>query len=386
MTDYDFDQSIDRRHSSGLKWDKYKGKDILPLWVADMDFRVAEPIMKALQKRLDHGVFGYALPPAELTTVVIRMLASEYDWHIDKQWLVWLPGVVPGLSTACRAIGNPGDDVLCGVPIYHHFLHVAQRSNKQLNTVPLRLIDGRWTFDFEELEAAFTPNTSLFLQCNPHNPTGTVFTPQELQQIATICQRHGAVLCTDDIHCGLILDEGKCHTPVTVATPDFAAQTITLMAPSKTFNLAGENCSFAVIPDPAIRAKFIAATKSILPGISPFAYDAALAAFRDGEEWRRQLIIYLRNNRDILQAAIDDISLLTMAHVEATYLAWIDVSKLSLDNPVKFFEDAGVGLSPGREFGDSSFVRLNFACTTATLLEAIDRMRTAIDGLPQGSV
>ena len=384
MVDYNFDRPIDRRHSSGLKWDKYKGKDILPLWVADMDFRVADPIMEVLQKRLDHGVFGYALPPSELTTVVIQMLANEYNWHIDEQWLVWLPGVVPGLSTACRAVGDSGDDVLCAIPIYHHFLHVAQRSNKNLNTVPLRLIDERWTFDFDELEAAFTPSTSLFLLCNPHNPTGTVFTPQELQQITSICQRHGTILCTDDIHCGLILDEDKCHTVVAVADPDFAAQTITLMAPSKTFNLAGENCSFAVIPDPAIRAKFIGATKSILPGISPFAYDAALAAFRDGGEWRQQLLTYLRHNRDVLQAAIDEMDLLAMTHVEATYLAWIDVSKLQLDRPVQFFEDAGVGLSPGREFGDSNFVRLNFACTTATLLEAIGRIRTAIGGLSQG--
>ena len=340
--------------------------------------------MTALQQRLDHGIFGYALPPDELITVVINMLASEYNWQIKKQWLVWLPGVVPGLSAACRAIGNTGDDVLCGVPIYHHFLHVAQRSNKHLNTVPLRLIEGRWTFDFDELEAAFTPNTSLFLLCNPHNPTGTVFTVEELQQITAICQRHGVVLCTDDIHCGLILDDGKQHTPVAVADPDFATQTITLMAPSKTFNLAGENCSFAIIPDPTLRAKFVAVTKSVLPGISPFAYDAALAAFRDGEDWRQQLISYLRNNRDILQAAIDDMNLLTMTHVEATYLAWIDASKLPVDNPATFFESAGVGLSPGKDFGDSKFVRLNFACTKATLLEAIERMRAAIGKLSQG--
>ena len=378
MTIYNFDEMIERRHSNSLKWDKYQGTDILPLWVADMDFRVSPAITHALKKRVEHGIFGYSRPPDELIQVVINMLKEHYDWPVEKDWVVWLPGVVPGLSAACRAIGQPGDEAICCTPIYHHFLHVPARSNRQLKTVPLQLEQGRWTFDFDALESAFTEKTALFMLCNPHNPTGTVFNKDELQHLASLCAQHNVVICSDDIHCGLILDEHKKHIPISVAAPEIADKTITLMAPSKTFNLAGLNASFAIIPDRHLRQQLTSATKSILPSISPFAFDAALAAFRDSEDWRQQLLVYLRQNRDLLNTKINQLEPLSMTKIEGTYLAWINIEQLGLDNPIKYFESFGLGFSPGKEFGDDRFIRLNFGCTQATLIEALKRLEIAL--------
>jgi cystathionine beta-lyase len=362
-----------------MKWDKYKGKDIIPLWVADMDFCSPPAVIDALQKRIAHGVFGYTLPPHELNKIVISMLEAEYDWSVKSQWLVWLPGLVTGLNVACRAIGEDNDAVMSATPVYPPFLSAPGNSRRNLIKVPLWEDENRWGFDFDRLENAITPETRLFLLCNPHNPVGRVFTHDELETLAAICEKHNMVICSDEIHCGLLLDNDKTHIPIATLAPEVAKQTITLMSPSKTFNLPGLGCAFAVISEEKLRRRFIEAMAGIVPLVNAMGYTAAAAAYRDCSDWHAGLLDYLRGNRDSVARAINEMPLLSLTRVEATYLAWIDVQSSDLKNPVKFFEDAGVGLQDGIEFDGCGFIRLNFGCARALLEKALKRMSTAME-------
>jgi cystathionine beta-lyase len=244
---FDFDTIIDRRNTGSAKWDKYKDRDVIPLWVADMDFRAAPAIIHALQQRVDHGVFGYALPPEGLPEALQAFLHSWHGWTIEKDWITWLPGVVPAMAAACRAIGDDGDDVMTAVPIYPHFLSVHKSARRNLITVPLQLREGRWTFDFDAIERAITPHTRLFLLCNPHNPVGRAYSREELARLAEICLRHDMIISSDEVHAGLVLDTATPHVPTAMLSPEIAARTITLRAPSKTFNLPGLGCAYAII-------------------------------------------------------------------------------------------------------------------------------------------
>ena len=372
---HDFYRPVDRRGTNSLKWDLYKGKDIIPLWVADMDFRVSPAIIRALQTHVDHGVFGYTLVPDELIDVVIGRLAAQYEWKIERDWIVWLPGLVTGINVACRAVGNTGDEVLTTVPIYPPFLTAPGNSSRELRTVPLTEGEGGWEIDFDLLKRAITPLTRLLLLCSPHNPTGRVFTRDELSTLAQICERHDLVICSDEIHCELVLDTDKDHIPMATLSPDVERRTITLMAPSKTFNIPGLGCSFAVISDEPLRRQFLRAMKGIVPHVNALGYTAALAAYRDSRDWYLAMIDYLRENRDSVERSIEAMPGLSMHHVEATYLAWIDTRETGMENPVTIFEEAGVGLSDGKPFGAEGFVRLNFGCPRSVLEEAFQRMR-----------
>jgi cystathionine beta-lyase len=371
---FDFDRVIDRRDGDSIKWNKYAGRDVLPLWVADMDFAAPPAVLDALRKRVEHGCFGYAHPGPDLVEAVLAHLRREYAWPVEAEWLVWLPGLVTGINVACRVIEG---DVLVATPIYPPFLSAPRLNGRALTTVPLRLADGRWGWDFAAMEAALTPETRLLLLCHPHNPVGRVWCAEELAELAAFCRRHELTVCSDEIHCGLILDEGVAHTPFAMVDAELAKRCITLMAPSKTFNIPGLGCAFAVISDPALRHLFAGATRGIVPDINVLGLTAAEAAYRDGGDWHRALLAALRANRDRVEAAVAEMPGLTMAHVEATYLAWIDARGLGLDDPVKFFEDAGVGLSNGRDFGMPGWVRLNFGCPRATLESALQRMGSA---------
>ena len=377
---FDFDSVIDRRGTGSEKWEKYAGRDILPMWVADMDFRSPPVVVEALRRRTEHGVFGYTKASPGTVEAVVGMLARDFGWKIDPAWLVWLPGLVSGLNVTCRSVGEEGDDVLTLVPVYPPFLSAPRFSRRGLVRVPLHENANRWGIDFERLEAAVTPRTRLFMLCNPHNPVGRVFDPEELQRLAELSLRRGVMVCADEIHCGLVLDPEKRHLPFAALGPEVAERTITLMAPSKTFNLAGLGCSFAVIPSESLRRSFVQAKAGIVPMVNPYGYAAAEAAYRDGEEWRRALIDYLRGNRDTLAEALKRMpGGLSMAAVEGTYLAWIDVRNTGLDESVRFFEEAGVGLQDGREFDGPGFVRLNFGCPRAVLREALARMGRALE-------
>jgi cystathionine beta-lyase len=380
-TCFDFSMPVDRRDTASMKWDKYRGKDVIPLWVADMDFCSPPAVIEALHQRIAHGVFGYSLPPESLNTTVVKMLESDYGWAIEPQWLVWLPGLVTGLNVACRAVGQDNDSVMTAVPVYPPFLTAPANSRRHLVKVPLQGEDYGWTFDFDRLEKAITADTRLFLLCNPHNPVGRIFTHEELNKLAMICEKHDIIICSDEIHCGLLLDEDKTHLPTATLGQEVAQRTITLMSPSKTFNLPGLGCAFAVISNEKLRRQFIKAASGIVPLVNALGFVAAEAVYRDCAGWHTELLKYLRGNRDTVAHAVGEMPLLSMTPPEATYLAWIDIRSADLPDAVRFFEDAGVGLQDGVEFDGPGFMRLNFGCQRALLEEALDRMKSAIGKL-----
>jgi cysteine-S-conjugate beta-lyase len=375
---FDFDEIIDRRGTAALKWDKYAGRDVIPMWVADMDFRSPPAVVDALQRRVEHGVFGYTDAPAELNAVIVAHLQRAYGWRIKPEWLMWLPGLVTGINLVCSAIGEEGDDVVTATPVYHPFLTGPINQRRGVVRVPMHLEGERWLWDLERLEATITPRSKLLLLCNPHNPVGRVFSKEELGELARIAAKHDLVVCSDEIHCGLILDADKSHVPFAGLGDDISARTVTLMAASKTFNLPGLGCAFAVVSDPTLRQLLQRAAAGIVPRVTAPGFVATLAAYRDSEPWRLALVDYLRGNRDLVMDRIQAMEGLSMTPMEATYLAWIDVRAAQLREPAKFFEQAGVGLYDGKVFDGEGYVRLNFACPRSLLMKALDRMAEAL--------
>ena len=378
---FNFDNVIELRGTSSAKWDKYKGKDIIPLWLADMDFRSPPAVIEALHQRVEHGVFGYPSVPNELITIVLSMLLAKYGWKVNPEWLVWIPGLVSGLNVICRTAAKSGEEVLTAVPVYPPFLSAPRLSGRLLTTVPLIQQASQWTFDFDWLESLITPRTRLLLFCNPHNPVGRVFNRDELTRLSMICDKHDLTICSDEIHCDLVLDSDRVHVPIATLDPIIAQRTVTFMSPSKTFNLPGLGCAFAIIPDRQLRQRFQQTMAGIVPGVNLLGYVAALAAYRDGSDWHTELLSYLRGNRDLVETAINRMSGLSMNHVEATYIGWIDTRGAKIEEPVKFFEKAGVGLADGSAFGGPGFVRFCFACPQPTLIEALTRMSRELEKL-----
>jgi cysteine-S-conjugate beta-lyase len=375
---YDFDEIIDRRGTASEKWDRYRGRDIIPLWVADMDFRSPPAVIEALHERVSHGIFGYTRPPEGLAQAVIDALFAEFGWQVRKEWITWLPGLVTGLNVCCRAVGEPEDEIISFTPVYPPFMSAPPLAGRTLVKVPLQFSQGSWGLDREALERAVTPKTRLLLLCSPHNPVGRVWTRQELASLAEFSNRHDLVICSDEIHAGLVLDEDARHIPMATLSPETDRRTITLMAPSKTFNVPGLGCSFAIVSDDTLRRSFRKAMGRIVPHVNLLGYTAAEAAYRYGEGWRQELIAYLRGNRDLVAREVAAMPGLSVAPVEATYLAWIDVRAAGIEDPVGFFEQAGVGLSGGADFGMPGFVRLNFGCPRPLLAEALRRMRASL--------
>lgn len=378
-----FETGPDRRNTGSLKWDKYKGRDVLPLWVADMDFAVATPILDALQTRLEHPILGYTVATERTAEVVCTMLQSEYGWAVQPEWLVWIPGVVPGLWASCAAVGEDGDEAIFNTPIYHHFFHVPGKARKQAVGVALKQDEsGRWSYDLAALQAAVTDKSRLMMLCHPHNPTGTAFTAEETAAVCQLAAEHDMVVVSDEIHCGLMLTEERPHVPAAMACPEAANRMITLMSPSKTFNLAGLNCAFAVIPDASLRSAFRGVCHSVLPMVPGQGYTALEAAYDSAcRPWHAQLLDTLRANYQYLRAEINAIDGLTMGPMEATYLAWINTDGVAHDNVQRLLEEHGAGLSAGAEFGLSNYVRLNFACPMPVLEEGVARIRQAIASL-----
>ncbi len=379
---FDFDTPVVRAGTDSQKWQKYAGRDVLPLWVADMDFKCAPPILAALHARVDQGHFGYARPVKSTVEAVVDAMERSYGWKIDASWIVWLPGLVVGLNVTAQAFAQPGDEVLTLSPVYPPFMTAPKNSARVSVTVPFVLSNGVWTIDWAALERAVTPRTKLFYLCNPHNPLARVWRRDELVRLAEFCLRHNLVLCSDEIHCDLILDPALRHIPAALLSPEIAARTITLMAPSKTYNVPGLGTSFAIISDPALRARFVRATAGIVAEVNNLGYAACEAAYRDSEPWRQALLAYLRGNRDfILDFVARELPGVRIdAPIEATYLAWLNLESLGLADPIAHFEQHGVGLSECAYFGapPGSHVRLNFGCTRATLAEALRRMKTAL--------
>jgi cystathionine beta-lyase len=372
-----FDVPVERTGTASYKWDKYPD-GVLPLWVADMDFASPPAVTEALRARADHGVYGYSLVPGSLVKAIAAHLAQRYGWHVRPSWLVWLPSVVPGLNLACRAFAAEGEAIMTVSPVYPPFLEAPGQQDRRLVTVPASFADGRWKLPLDEMEAAVTPDTRVLLFCHPHNPLGRVWRKDEVAAVVEFCERHDLVLCSDEIHCDLLLDP-LTHVPAALASGGASDRLVTLMSPSKTFNLPGLNFAFAIIEDEDLRRRFMKPAEGLLPFPGCFAIDAAEAAYRDGGPWLDGLLEYLRGNRDLLEAfAAEHLPRVGVTHVEATYLAWLDVRESGVADPAKACLEAGLALSPGAAFGDPGFLRLNFGCPRSTLQEALRRLQTAL--------
>lgn len=368
-----FDEVIDRHPSYALKWEKYKGRDILPMWIADTEFKCAQPILDALKARTEHGLMGYTLPANHMgaNQAVVDWLARQYDWQISPEWIVWTPGVVPAFNVVCKAFCQEGDKVLIQTPNYPPLIAAPKLHNLEKVDIETVEVNGRWTLDFEELEKqAADPKCKLFIICNPMNPVGSVLTDKELQRISDICVSNNVMLCSDEIHCDIILDEDAKHIPAG-SIANFNGQAITLMAASKTFNVAGLGTSFAIIEDASVRRKFSQAAQGLVPWVTVLGLSATEAAFTQCDDWHQAFLSYLRGNRDYLVSEIAKIEGLKLLTPQATFLAWIDASGLGVDNPQKYFEDLGLGPSPGVDFGDKNFVRINFGCPRSQLEKAV---------------
>jgi cysteine-S-conjugate beta-lyase len=386
---YNFDLLPDRRVTESLKWNAYN-EDVLPMWVADMDFISPEPVIRALRDRIEHGVFGYPTSASadqkgmdRLRQTIVDRLAQLYHWTISPEDLVFVPGVVTGFNLACHSLATPGGGVLVQTPVYTPILNAPAnagmlRQEMELTQCP----DGPYSIDWRAFEAAITDQTRLFILCNPHNPVGRVFRQDELEYMAEICLRQGVVICSDEIHSDLIFS-GSHHLPLASLDPLIAQNTITLIAPSKTYNLAGLACSIAIIQNAELRQNYMHSGKGLVSWVNLMGIVAAQAAYHEGQDWLDQLLVYLEANRDYLVRFVQEqLPGMCMGCPEGTYLAWLDCRGAGIQgNPAEFFLQKGrVALNDGATFGQggAGFVRLNFGCPRPMLTEALERMREAI--------
>ncbi|MDP6190898.1 MAG: PatB family C-S lyase, partial [Gammaproteobacteria bacterium] len=360
-----------------LKWNKY-APDVIPLWVADMDFEAAPVIMEALQSRLAHGIFGYTRPESDWAQVIVDYYQQQHSWTIKPEWVVWVPGVVASMQLSCLALSGEHNTVLTPEIIYPHFHSVPVNSGKQRHLLPMTYDQQRLRIDLARLPEADTSDASIMLFCNPQNPGGCVYTREELAQIDDYCQANNLILVSDEIHADLILNDDKKHIPYGSISEHALDNSIVLGAASKTYNVAGLACSWAIIANDTLRQRFKAAMHGIISEINPFGFEATVTALQKGGEWQGQLLDYLRGNRDYLAQQFATIEGMHMLPLESTFLAWIDISELNLEDPAAFFEAAGVGMSAGAGFNDKRFMRLNFGCQRAVLEEAIARIRKVL--------
>ena len=374
---FDFDTPIDRAGTWSTRWERHAGRDVIPLWVADTDFRAAPAILQALAARVGHGVFGYSTPPPELRAAIARRMERRYDWRIDPSWIVFIPGVVPGLHLAARKLVPADGHAIIPRPVYHHFRKAMELAPRAFTEAPLVLENGRWVFDIEVLRKAISPKTKAFFLCNPQNPGGTVFRRAELERLAEVSR--DLVIVSDEIHCDLVLDQGLRHIPIASLSPEISRRTVTLMSANKTFNIPASGCGWAIIEDSELRKEFSSDVSAHVVGSpSVFGLAATLAALEHGDDWLAAQLDYLRGNRDLVEKQIG----FPMAHVEATYLAWVDCSRL--ENAAELFLKNGVSVYGGAQFGDARFIRLNFGTQRSRLQEALNRIKSASRQTPRG--
>lgn len=380
---FDFDTVYDRRGTDSSKWSRFD-PDVLPMPVADMDFRSPEPVRRALAERVEHGIYGYGRVSDEFREVFTARLARRYGWVVPPEALVPIPGVIPGFNVGLRAVTTPGDAIVVQLPSYPPILNSANNHSLERRDAYLRTGEsGRYEIDWESFETA-CEGSAAFVLCNPHNPVGRVFSREELQRMADICMARGMTILADEIHCDLMLD-GSAHTPIATLSKEIEAKTITLMAPSKTFNLAGLKSSVAIIPNEELRAKFEASYGGMVGSVNILGFTAMTTAYRDCDPWLDALLPYLTANRDYLHGFLRERLPAVRAYpAEGTYLAWLDCNALELpeNNAFEWFlEHARVGLGEGPAFGPTGegFVRLNFGCPRSLLEEGLERMARAVE-------
>jgi cysteine-S-conjugate beta-lyase len=381
MTAFDFDRVPERRDSDSNKWRKFAA-DVLPLWVADMDFPSPPAVVAALRARVEHGFFGYLTESPELLDVVADRVAKRYGWRVERDAVMPLPGVIAGFNLALRALTAPGDGLLVQTPVYPPILRAAGNHGLTRDEHLLtRDVDGRYTVDMDTFAAAIRPRTRAFLLCNPHNPVGRLFDERELRAMAAACLRRDLWIIADEIHCDLLYD-GRQHVPLATIAPEVEQRTITLLAPSKTFNVPGLKCAVAVVPNRSLREQLTAAVSDLVPKINVLGHTAAVAAYREGDDWLEAVLHYLQRNRDFLVREVEaHLPGVRVTAPEATYLAWLDCRETGLADPYAFFlEHAKVALNDGKTFGPGGdgFVRLNFGCPRPLLAEGLARMRAAL--------
>jgi len=381
MDEHNFDQIIDRRGSNAIKWDLF-GEGILPLWVADMDFASPTEIISEVQARLDHPIFGYQGKDSELLDVIVDWMLKQHGWKITAEDILLVPGVVAGFNWTVRSFTKINNSVIFQTPVYFPFFNVSQNNNVQQITVPLKNTDSGYEIDFDEFEGKIREDTRIFILCNPHNPVGRVYRKEELQRLGEICLTHNIIICSDEIHCDLVYPDHT-HLPIASLSEELAMSTITLMAPSKTFNIPGLHFSFAIVQNAILRKKMAKTRNGIIGEPNILAQSAAKAAYKHGSEWLEALMKYLDQNRKLVVDFIrENIPEIRVHSPEGTYLAWLDCSALNLkEGPHKFIlENSKVALNDGETFGGNSggFVRLNFGCPKSVLVEALNKMAISI--------
>ena len=377
-----FDQIINRRCTESVKWNKFE-EDVLPMWVADMDFRSPEPVIAALQERVAHGIFGYGFELEGLQEAIAAHLLDREDWPVALEQISFVSGVVTGFNHAIYSLTDPGDSILIQTPVYPPFLAAPEQAGRVLvENQLIRKPDGKYEIDFDDFEKKAASGVKLFILCSPHNPVGRVFTREELTRMAEICLAHDVLICSDEIHADLIFSESR-HIPIASLSPEISAKTVTYLAPSKTFNIAGLSTSVFIAQDPVMRKQLDESMPMLLGHPNILGLHAARAAYQHGRPWLDAALQYLEANRDFLYDYVQDqLPGISMWRPEGTFLAWLDCRGLDLEvSPFEFFlNEAKVGLNDGLTFGSTGedFVRLNFGCPRAVLEDGLDRMRKAV--------
>lgn len=388
---YNFDKSVNRMGTSSVKWDYldkvFGNKDVLPLWVADMDFEVPQPVTDAIVKRAQHGVYGYTDRPDSFYASISQWMKKRHGWHIDNEWITVCPGVVPALCFSVLSFTEPGDKVLLQSPVYHPFFSAIEDNGRIFVNNQLRQENGRYEIDFEDLEAKLGSGVKAMILCSPHNPVGRVWSREELKRVGELCARYEVIIISDEIHSDLVYS-GSTHTPTASISEELAKRTVTCIAPSKTFNIAGLSTSAVIIPDKAMRDKFRNILKRLGIEMSNlFGITALEAAYNDGEEWLDQVLEYLDGNLDYMVDYFSTrIPQIKVSKPQGTYLAWLDCRELGMNQKdlVDFFiNKARVGLNDGIAFGPGSegFMRMNVACPRSLLAEALKRIEQAVNNL-----
>jgi len=377
----DFEEIIDRRGTESAKW-QYYDQDVLPMWVADLDFKSPEPVIEALHNRVEHGIFGYGMPPEGLKPAIIQHLQDYFSWTVQPEEIEFVCGVVTGFTHAIYALTEPGDKILIQTPIYPPILEAPEATGRECVHNPLiRNENGKYEIDFEDFERKAASGAKMFILCNPHNPVGRVFTREELTKMAQICLKYGLWICSDEIHADLIFSDHQ-HVPIANLSPEIAERTVTYFAPSKTFNIAGLSTSVYVAQNPELKKRLCETMPMLLGHPNILGLHAAQAAYQSGRPWLRELLVYLESNRDYLADFVThELPGVEMGVPEGTFLGWLDCRALGLESPHTFFlEEARVGLNDGETFGEigRGFVRLNFGCPRALLTEGLTRMQTAL--------
>ncbi len=377
-----FDKPIDRRASDSTKWNKFD-PDVLPLWVADMDFSAPDEILAVLRSRIDHGVFGYSSSQDGTLQAIQDWLSNRHGWNVSADDILLVPGVVQAFNAAAKAFSNPGDSVLIQTPAYHPFFHVAPNNSlrhrsSRLSTNP----QGRYFIDPAQFQQDLTPDTRSFMLCNPHNPSGRVFTREELEPIAHACLENNTVICSDEIHSDLVFHPNR-HLPVAAISDEIAANTVTFISASKTFNIAGLKSSAVIITNPRLRELYKKALSGLVGSVNLLGELAMAEAYRSCSPWLEELLVYLQDNRDLLVSFIDEeLPFVNLHPPEGTYLAWLDFSNANLEDPAEFLlVNAKIGLNAGTWFGEEykQFARMNFACPRTILEEALQRLKKGLE-------